>query len=347
MALRLIQAVVPESRVEEVRRVVAERVFIDRWTEPVGGSRVRFGFLVDAAEADGLMDDIEERFGGEDDFRVVLLPVEASLPRPDEAGEEEEIGEEEPPGGGEKETSGALKIGREELRADLVDAADLTPAFVALTALSAVVCALGLLMDDVAVVIGAMVIAPLLGPLVALSMATTLAEGPLARKGALSGAVGLVLAFLLAVGVGTVAPVDPGIPQIAGRSSVGLGHVGLALAAGSAGTLAFTTGTAAALIGVMVAVALLPPLVAAGLLLGGGYPGAGGGALLLTLANLIGINLAGVVTFLVLGVRPNRWWEAERARRSTALAVAVWTVLLAGLVAVILWSPAGRAALVP
>lgn len=347
MALRMIQAVVPEARTEEIRQFVADHGFIDRWTEPVGGDRVRFSFLVDSADAGSLMDEMENRLGDEEGFRVLLLSVEASLPRPRH---EEEKGEEDREAAGDG-TAGkgrsVLQIGREELHANLADAAELTPVFAALTALSAVVCALGLLMDDVAVVIGAMVIAPLLGPLVALSLATTLADGRLARKGAVAGAGGILLAFVLSVGLGAALPVHPEIPQIAARSSVGLGHAGLALAAGSAGTLAFTTGTAAALIGVMVAVALVPPLVAAGLLLGGGYPAAGGGALLLTLANLIGINLAGVVTFLALGVRPNRWWEAERARKSTALAVAVWTVLLAGLVAVILWSPAGRASLLP
>jgi uncharacterized hydrophobic protein (TIGR00341 family) len=337
----MIQVVVPEERTEEVRRIVGDRTFIDRWTEPVGGNRVRFGFLVDSADAGSLMDELEKRLASEERFRVVLLPVEASLPRPE--GEEEPEGTEDGDGG----RQGVLGIGREELHADLADAAELTPVFAALTALSAVVCALGLLMDDVAVVIGAMVIAPLLGPLVALALATTLADGRLARKGATSGAGGLLLAFVLSVVIGAATPVHPEIPQVAARSSVGLGHVGLALAAGSAGTLAFTTGTAAALIGVMVAVALVPPLVAAGLLLGGGYPDAGGGALLLTLVNLIGVNLAGVVTFLALGVRPNRWWEAERARRSTAVAVAVWSLLLAGLVAAILWSPAGTPSLVP
>lgn len=341
----MIQAVVPESRAEEVRRIVSDGTYIDRWVGPVGGSRLRFDFLVRSGEAGDLMDAMQKRFADEEGFRLVLLPVEATLPRAEEE-EEEAEGEEAEEEAGEEDRP-SLEISREELRADLTDASELTPVFASLSGLSAVVCALGLLMDDVAVVIGAMVIAPLLGPLVALSLATTLADGLLARRGAASAAAGLFVAFLLSVVIGAVTPVDPSTPQIAARSSVGLGHVGLALAAGGAGTLAFTTGTAAALIGVMVAVALVPPLVAGGLLLGAGQVAAGGGALLLTLANLIGVNLAGVVTFLVLGVRPNRWWEAERARRSTALAMAVWTLLLIGLVAVILWSPAGRMPLAP
>lgn len=345
MALRVIEAVVPREHTEEMRRIVGDHAFIDRWTEPVGGGRVRFGFLVDSADAGALMDAMEERLSGEDGFRLLLLPVQAALPRPDDEEDEEDgPGAESPEA--EATGGGTLKIGREELHANLTDAAEPTPVFVALCALSAVVCALGLLMDDVAVVIGAMVIAPLLGPLVALSLATTLADVRLAWRGVLSGAAGLVVAFVLSATLGVLAHVDPSIPQIASRSSVSLGHVGLALAAGSAGTLAFTTGTAAALIGVMVAVALVPPLVAAGLLLGSGHMGAGAGALLLTLANLIGVNLAGVVTFLAVGIRPNRWWDAERARRSTAVAVALWGFLLAALVAAILWSPAGVVGLV-
>ena len=58
---------------------------------------------------------------------------------------------------------------------------------------------------------------------------------------------------------------------------------------------------------------------------------------LLTLTNLIGVNLAGVATSVLQGVRPNRWWEARRAKRATAWALAIWTVMLLALAAVIVW----------
>ena len=85
----------------------------------------------------------------------------------------------------------------------------------------------------------------------------------------------------------------------------------------------------------MVAVALLPPLVATGLLLGTGDLPAAGNAALLTLTNVVCVNLAGVLTFLVQGVRPRRWVEVEQARASTRIAVALWVLTLAVLAAAI------------
>jgi uncharacterized hydrophobic protein (TIGR00341 family) len=334
--LRLIEVVVPRSRGEELEALAEDHPIIDLWREEVDADHLRLRLLVDAGAAEPVMDELERRFGDQERFRLLLMPVQASLPRPEEPEPEEEAedGAEE-----DDETASSSRISREELYADLSDSAEMDQVFLIMTALSALVCSAGLLMDDVAVVIGAMVIAPILGPLVALALATTLADGALGKEALKAAGGGLALAFLVSLCIGAVAPVSPDVPAIAARSSVGLGHVGLALAAGAAGTLAFTTGTAEAVIGVMVAVALVPPLVATGLLLGGGHSAAAQGSFLLTGANLIGVNLAGVLTFLLQGVQPNRWWEAERAKRSTAVAVAVWTVLLLALVAAILWGP--------
>jgi uncharacterized membrane protein len=131
-------------------------------------------------------------------------------------------------------------------------------------------------------------------------------------------------------------PVDPSVREIASRTEVGLSDVALALAAGSAGALAFTTGLSAAVVGVMVAVALLPPLATVGLLLGSGHPRLAVGALLLTLTNIVCVNLAGVATFLWQRVNPRHWWEADRAKRMVRVSGAIWLALLALLVALIL-----------
>lgn len=334
MSLRLVEVVVPADLRTEVDERVAEHRLVDVWSEPLSDDRVRIGFLVEAGRAEPLLDKLERDYGGREGFRVLVQAVEASLPRP-------EPKEEAEPEAGAGEEGPSTRIGREELYAELSESARPTGVYMAMTALSAIVCAAGLILDDVAVVIGAMVIAPILGPLVALSLATTLADGELARRGVRAGLQGIVTGFLLSLAIGLWAPISPEIPALAKRSAVDLGHVGLALAAGSAGTLAFTTGTAAAVIGVMVAVALVPPLVASGLLLGGGYPSEASGAFLLLMTNLICVNLAGVATFLVQGVRPNRWWEAERAKKATRVALGLWSLLLAALVVLILLEPAG------
>jgi len=135
--------------------------------------------------------------------------------------------------------------------------------------------------------------------------------------------------------VGLLIPVDPGVTELASRTHVGLADVAIAMAAGSAGSLAYTTGLPTAIIGVMVAVALLPPLVATGLLLGAGHEQMAAGSAVLVLVNFTCISLAAVGTFLVRRVRPRTWWEAEKAKKATKVAVISWLVLLAILVGLI------------
>jgi uncharacterized membrane protein len=78
----------------------------------------------------------------------------------------------------------------------------------------------------------------------------------------------------------------------------------------------------------MVAVALLPPLMVFGLLIGDGQFYQSYQAFLLLMTNVVCVNISGVAMFLFQGVRPNRWWEAEKAKKHTRIAIAVWFLLL-------------------
>jgi uncharacterized membrane protein len=78
----------------------------------------------------------------------------------------------------------------------------------------------------------------------------------------------------------------------------------------------------------MVAVALLPPLMVFGLLLGGSFYSESINAFLILATNIVCLNISAVVMFLIQGIRPNSWWEAERAKKQTRIAIAVWMFLL-------------------
>ncbi|MGD9054003.1 MAG: TIGR00341 family protein, partial [Desulfobacterales bacterium] len=112
------------------------------------------------------------------------------------------------------------------------------------------------------------------------------------------------------------------------RIDVSCADVVLASASGAAGALSFTAGVSASLIGVMVAVALLPPLMVFGLLLGGSFYSESINAFLILATNIVCLNISAVVMFLIQGIRPNSWWEAERAKKQTRIAIAVWMFLL-------------------
>jgi uncharacterized membrane protein len=132
----------------------------------------------------------------------------------------------------------------------------------------------------------------------------------------------------LSILLGLFLEVNPVGEEISARTSIRLVDIAVALASGGAGALAFTAGVSTGLVGVMVAVALLPPLASLGLLLGSGYllPAMGAGLLLIT--NIICINLAGVLVFWIQGVRPTSWWEENKAQRSTKISIAVCAGLL-------------------
>lgn len=135
--------------------------------------------------------------------------------------------------------------------------------------------------------------------------------------------------------IGWFAPVDLENPEIASRMQVSYADIVLASASGAAGALSFTAGVSGFLIGVMVAVALLPPLMVFGLLLGAGHIHESINAFLLFATNIVCLNISGVVMFLFQGIRPNSWWEATRAKKQTRIAIIVWISLLAVLVLLI------------
>ena len=330
MSLRLLEVTVEAGQLPDLRKLLAEReVEVHSEVEAPGGRRIA-RVVVSAEDTEPLTDALTDAFGSTDAYRVLILPVAAVLPapEPDEDDDEDDAGDDEP--------TPTARVSREELYQDVSAASRLTPVFLATIALSTVVAAAGLIRDDVAVIIGAMVIAPLLGPTVAFALGLTLGDPPLTRIAAKSSAAGVAVALGLSVLIGVLVPVDPTVPELANRTQVGLSDIAIAMAAGSAGSLAYTTGLPTAIIGVMVAVALLPPLVGAGLLLGAGHAGLAVGSGVLVLVNFTCVSLAAVGTFLARRVRPRTWWETEKAKKATRLAVISWIVLLAVLVGLIL-----------
>ncbi len=328
MALRLIEMVLQEKDGAEVRELLKEHAVLEHRQIRLPDGELLVRILLDAERNEAVLDLLEERYTGKEGNRVVILPVEATLPRPEPepaATPGQPAAEEKPPG----------RIGREELYEDIKDAARLSPVFLAMVVLSTLVASIGLYYNSVAIIIGAMVIAPLLGPNMALALGTALGDIPMLRQAALTALAGIAAAMALSLILGVLLKADPATPELASRDAAGIGDIVVALASGCAGALAFTTGVSATLIGVMVAVAILPPLVAFGLLLGGGHPAPALGALSLFLMNVLCVNLAGVTTFAAQGIRPSNWWEKDRAAKATRIAIAVWAALLAVLVGLI------------
>ena len=276
--------------------------------------------LIPDGRAQAVLDALQRSLGKDPDARIVVIGVEVALPRPPEKE-------------GAKEAA-ATAI-REAMYDEIEKSARLDSNFLILVVLSTIVAAIGLLEDNVAVVVGAMVIAPLLGPNLALGLGTALGDTPLMLKAARTNGIGIGLAFLLSLAIGLVGPVDLNSHELMARTAVGMDSVALALASGAAAVLSITTGLSSVLVGVMVAVALLPPTATLGLMLGAGQLQEALGAGMLLAVNIVCVNLAAKVVFLFKGIHPRTWWERKKAQRAMILYILIWIASLLLLVAAI------------
>lgn len=325
----MLELMAPPETVEEARKIVEEKDVFGVWTDELKDGYSVMRVLVDVNRTESLSDVLADKFSHVDGFRILLFEVQATLPQPDIEEVEEETSD--------KESSENIgRISREELYAEVTSGSELTWVYLSMVMLSSVVAGVGLIRGDVAVIIGAMVIAPLLGPNVSMALSVTLGDLDLGWRSLKASLAGLFSSLLVAFVMGLIMYVDVGSEELIDRTTVGWGDLAIAMSAGSAGVLAFTRGIPATIVGVMVAVALLPPWVNVGLLLGAGYTNLAIGSFMLTVNNLVCINLAGILTFLIQGIRPRNWWEAEKAKKSTRKAIAIWFILLV-ILSIIMW----------
>ncbi len=194
--------------------------------------------------------------------------------------------------------------------------------------LAAAIAVLGLRLDSAAVIIGAMLVAPLMSPILGVAHGIVQGNLYLIRRGADSTAKGVGVAIGVSLAAALLLP--PGLPtrEMLARGQPNVLDLLVALAAGAAAAYAVSRrSVAAALPGVAISVALVPPLCVAGHALGASDFPLAGGALLLFLTNLAGIILIGATVFLLLGFRPTRAARGRRVGRGILYALAAILLL--------------------
>lgn len=292
--------------------------------------------LLRAELVEPISDALQENFDSCDQFRIVLLPVEATHPQLPEPEKEDDPNLIE-----EKSWSPRFgRVSREELLEDIQDSAKTTPVFMIMVGIATIVSSVGLIKDSPAIIIGAMVIAPLLGPNMALALGTTLGDLTMIKRAFRANLVGLGIAIACSAVFGFFVQPDNMTDELTARTIVDLGDVLVALASGAAGAIAFTSGAPATIVGVMVAVALLPPTAASGMLAGAGGWLKAGEAATLVANNIVCINLSATTVFFVQGVRPSNsaWIEKDKAKKASIRAIALWTLALMVLATLIVFA---------
>jgi uncharacterized hydrophobic protein (TIGR00271 family) len=214
-----------------------------------------------------------------------------------------------------------------ELFVSLRDSASATSSYQVLMILSVLLALTGMYANSAPVIIGAMILAPLMSPVVSLAMGLARTETRLIEQSLRTLGIGVAWGLGCAVLLAWAMPLDIPTPEMRARMSPTLLDLLVAVVSGVAGAYAHAKEEIAkSLAGVAIAVALVPPLSVAGIGLGWGDWDMAWGAFLLLTTNLVGIALAASVTFLVLGFAP-----FKRAKAGLGVTLLIMLVISAPL----------------
>ena len=208
--------------------------------------------------------------------------------------------------------------------------------FLALVVLSAVVAVFALIDGNIALLIGAMVLTPLLGPNLALAFSTATGDFQLMKRAVLCGLAGFGATFVTASVLGYFLgrPAAQNMQEM--LTEYGFESIPIAVCAGTAATLYMLKGTQSPLIGVMVAIAFLPPIAMTGLAMVTGQGEKSIEAFMLFAINLVCFNLAANTVLLVAGLRP-RFDKDNSFRGPMLVSLLAWCTAVSILASILLF----------
>lgn len=193
---------------------------------------------------------------------------------------------------------------------------ELDVAFLLQSVFACLIATFGLHLNSTAVIIGAMIVAPLMAPLMATAGALAIDDPALLRASVTTLISGIIVSLLVSVGVSLVITVPDLTTEILARTQPTLLDLGVALAAGAVGAYAhLKRDVKDALPGVAIAVALMPPLCSVGITLVAGSWRLAAGAAMLFVTNLAGIIVAATLTLMLggyAGKLPSNWRDLGR-----------------------------------
>ena len=315
--------IISDSKYKRTLITIAEKqgVVDYWWSSELDDGRQVFTMVVTNDSRQSVLDSLQILFESDKNAKILVLPVDASIPRLQENNNEQKKVDQ--------------KTTREELYENVTKGVDLNLNFILMAILSTIVVTIGLSEDNVAVVVGAMVIAPLLGPNIALSFAASIGNRNLIFKSLNSIVIGILISITFGYLISTISELNYQSKEILSRTNIGIGDIVLALASGAAAALSMTTGISAALVGVMVSVALLPPAASFSILIANGEYKLAFGALMLLIINTVCVQLAGNIVFISQGIKARTLKERDDAKGGLKYFILFWIISISLLVLVL------------
>lgn len=297
--MKRLEVTVPEKQSDDVQEVLSE------YSDEVTSSDVEkedkdfkeFNLTLDSEDIDELTEKLKELKGLETgDLTIDVLEETTQIEK------------------GKRHEGGTSALSVQEMYTKAFEFSSFNPTAWALIALAVGIAVFGVVMENIMVVIGAMVIAPMLGPFISLSFGLVIGDRRLIREsmfyGAMSMLFGIVTAFLLSLLVSWMLPLRiTSLMRLVAEP--GFTTVPLSLLVGAAAALTFTTEMRESLAGVAVAIALVPPAAVAGLTLAMRHVSLFLQVSLVLLTNIMALLLAGSITFKLVGITPTTYYRKK------------------------------------
>lgn len=232
---------------------------------------------------------------------------------------------------GQKTKGSFSALSQEEIYSKAQEASDFNMTQWSLIAASSAIAALGLASNSIIAVIGAMMLAPMLSPFIASSISLTLGDRTLMKKSIFTGTISIFLAFTVSFLISLLIEYSMN-SALSTVLAPGFLAVPLSLIVGAAAALSFTTGFRDQIAGVAVAVALVPPIAAAGITFGAGRHLLGFKALNLAIMNVLAVLVSGYICLKALGLEPSTYYKKKGAESMhKAVPIGIILILILGI----------------
>lgn len=311
--MRQLQVTVPEKFSEEVKEVIKDYSSDVSSTEVEkdDSKQVEFTTTVESEDIDELTEELKDL----DDLESGKLSIRVL--------EQESLIQK-----GQKTKGSFSALSQEEIYSKAQEAGNFNMTQWSLVAASSAIAALGLASNSIIAVIGAMMLAPMLSPFIASSISLSVGDKTLMKSSMFAGVASMFLALVTAFVIAV--PIEFSVTSALNTVlAPGVLAVPLSIIVGAAAALSFTTGFRDQIAGVAVAVALVPPIAAAGLTFGAGRYLLGFKALNLAVMNALAVLVSGFICLKAFGLEPSTYYKKKSAE-------SMWKVIPVGLVALML-----------
>jgi len=305
LALRALQLVVPRDKADEVLGLLREEGWEHSYVS--GVDNVFIFVAASIREIEEVMERLKMIGVGIEYGSLFLMSPLTFLPQPPK-----------------RKALLLERASRDEILSVLERSGKLSGNYVLLIILSAILASLGLLANNIVIILGSTLLSPLMGPITSTAIGTVISERQMFKNGVKAELVGIGIAVLVGFFFAKIFPGAAPTAEILATTQPTIADLLLAIVSGIAAAVCLTGGIEAALVGVAIAASLMPPAASVGIGFGLGNPAISLGSALLLLINIFSINLACTLMFWLQGIKPTitrRRMVAAKVLRRRAVGV--------------------------